>query len=170
MGEVRRALRESNLFTESENQEIAKELDEVENKVDREVKSPKDVKNFIDKHDAKVCEKIKGNSKLSKAWDLLKKIAKAGVKGLNWILDHWVFVLTIIVAVSLYLFGIGGILKFLGWGAVKGLDAAVETLADGFAAITGPEYMAAGQKISDGCLAAGGYGGWSMAGLGGGLR
>ena len=160
----------SRLFNESEQEEVKDELEDVKDKIDKEVKTPEDVAKFVDKNDKKVQEKIKGDSMLSKGWDLLKKILKMGAAGLGWIIDHWAVVLTIIVCVYLYMFGLGGIMKIFGFGIKKGIESSVNALADGFAALTGPEYMAAGEKISDACVAAGGYGGWSMAGLGGGLR
>ena len=153
-----------------ESEDISVKIDDVEKAVSKNIKSPSDVKRFVEKNDKKVKEKIKDNSLLSKGWQLLKDILNAGMDGISWIIKHFDVILVIVAVVSVYLCGLDRILAFFGLGIKKTIEGAVQTLADGFAAVTGPEYMAAGEKISNANVAAGGYGGWSGAGLGGGLR
>lgn len=152
------------------NEADAKIIADVKDKIEDEVKKPEDVQKFILKNDSKV--KAVNNSLLSKAWDLLKKIVKLGAKGFKWIIDNWKYVLIALIAVGLAIafFNPGGAAKWTLKLAVKPLEYVVEKFADGLAWLTGPEYMAAGEKISNANIEAGGFGGWSGAGLGGGLR
>ena len=134
-----------------------------------EIQSPEDVKEFIKKNDSKIRNKIE-DSRLKQAWNLLKKIVSLGKRGLEWIVKNWKTVLIILSIVAICCLGWGGIGKLIGKGLLWTVEKPIELMADGLASLTGPEYLAAGEKISDTAIQCGGYGGWSGAGLGGGLR
>ena len=51
-----------------ESEDISVKIDDVEKAVSKNIKSPSDVKRFVEKNDKKVKEKIKDNSLLSKGW------------------------------------------------------------------------------------------------------
>lgn len=155
----------SGLITESQD----KTLDMVEDKLNNEIQSPEDVKRFMDKNDKKIKSKI-DDSRLKKAWNMLKRMVSLGKRGFEWIVDNWKVVLIVLSIVAVYCLGWGGIGKLIGKGLLWTIEKPVELLADGLATLTGPDYMAAGQAISDTATQCGGFGGWSGAGLGGGLR
>lgn len=137
----------------------------VKKHIDNNIKNENDVKKFIDSNDTTV-QKTK-NPILQKTWNILKTCFKLGKQGLAFIAKHWKWVLVIIAIVLIAKFGVWGTLGKL---FVKALDSSAEAIASGFEAIVGNGYIEAGTKISDASVAAGGYGGWSQAGLGGGLR
>lgn len=156
------------VLNESEEKAVKEVIDTVEDKMNDE----KDVVNFVKANDEQMKEAK--DPFLKRAWSMLKTIVSWGAKGLKFIFEHWKEILLIIACVCIWKYGIWNI---LGWGAkkavqgaLKTVEAGVEAAADGFAAVTGPEYLAAGEKISNANAAAGGYGGWTGMGLGGGLR
>lgn len=154
------------------NESEEKAVDNVIDVVEETMNDEKDVVKFVKANDNEV--KKADDPFLKRAWEMLKTVVSWGAKGLKFIADHWKEILLIIACICIWKFGIWNI---LGWGAKKAAQGAlsavetgVEAAAEGFAAVVGPDYMAAGEKISKANAAAGGYGGWTQMGLGGGLR
>ena len=139
--------------------------DKVKSAVAADVKDEKDVQQFIKKNDA-IVNKQK-EPILHKAWNMLKRICSLGLKGLKFLAKHWKWVLLIVAIVVMIRLNVWSL---VGKALLNSVESGVETVADGLAKITGEKYMNMGNKISDVAVQAGGYGGWSGAGLGGGLR
>lgn len=140
------------LLTESEQSQL---LQKIKQEVKTELKDEKDVEKFVKDNDRFVQTKCK-SSVFKKIWKALKAILKAGLDGLNFIGEYWRVIIMIGIIVLLMKYGF--------WGLVK------KVISIGMEFLDLEGFIKAGAEISNANIAAGGYGGWSGAGLGGGLR
>lgn len=139
-------------LTESEQSQI---IQKIKQEVKSELKDEKDVEKFVKDNDKLVQTKCKSDI-FKKIWNVLKAVLKAGLDGLNFIAKYWRVIIMI-----------GTVVLFMKYG-FQGLVGKVISIIMKFLNLD--EFIKAGAKISDASISAGGYGGWSGAGLGGGLR
>lgn len=144
------------LLTESEQSQI---IQKIKQEVKAELKDEKDVEKFVKDNDRLVQTKCK-SSVFKKIWKVLKTVVKAGLNGLNFIAKYWRIIIMVGVVVLIMKYGFWGLVEKVISIIVKFLN-----IDDFF-----KDFSKAGDKISDTSIAAGGFGGWSGAGLGGGLR
>lgn len=140
-------------------------IDKVKSDINSKIKDENDIKQFVDNNDDIV--KNTKSSALQKSWNIIKKVLTTGKNGIKFILKNWKWILIIIAAVLIAKYGFWGT---IGKMIAKSLDIAAKWLAKGFEALVGKKYIDAGVKLDNANIASGGYGGWNMAGLGGGLR
>lgn len=148
-------LNSSKIITES-SEELKKKVQEIQDEVKEEVKDdvnqPRDVEKFLSKNKSKYqqtlnkCTNSKQKNVLKTVWEYTWYAVKQGTL---FIIKHWDKILKLIFILALAFFSYKLYLFLTG---------------------TIDEYIISGDKIDKANRAAGGLGGWSCAGLGGGLR